>query len=141
MNPFVVRLVTNSAVWVFFLTFIVLAMHPIPECVACEYPHPWGRNDATYSRDSLLIAVWLILASLLAGFWGIKRNWLVPISIIVAHLLTQPIGGVPFWSLWANEGPMILLLGVPTGAASLLVGHLARLGIDKIFISLHARSG
>jgi hypothetical protein len=140
MSLFAARLVTNTALWAFLLTFIVLAIHPIPECVACEYPHPWGRNEAAYSRDSVLIAAWLIVASLLAGFWGIKKNWLVPISIIVAHLITQPIGGVPLWSLWSNEGPMILLLGVPTGVASLLLGHLARIGITQILNGMHARS-
>lgn len=126
------RVGTSLALWVFLLTFIVLAIHPIPECVACEFPHAWGRNDTAYTRDSTLVAGWLILASVLAGFWDIKSNWSVPGAIVLAHLLTQPIGGVPWWSLWANEGPMILLLGVPTGAASLVVGHLIRLATRQM---------
>jgi len=141
MRSFAGRLATSVTLWVFLVTFVVLAVHPIPECVACEYPHAWGRNEATYGRDSVLIAAWLIIASFLAGFWSLRRNWLVPISIVIAHLATQPIGGVPFWSLWSNEGPMILLLGIPSGAASLLVGHLVRLGVGQMRSGLHARSG
>ena len=36
------------------LTLIVLAIHPIPECVDCEFPNLWGRNDAVYLRDSFI---------------------------------------------------------------------------------------
>ncbi len=110
----------------------MLAIHPVPECVACEYPNPWGRNEAAFARDSVLIAGWLIIASLAAGFWGPKGKWLVPASILVAHLATQPIGGVALWSLASNEGPMILLLGIPIGAVSLLVGQLVRRGVVQM---------
>ena len=125
------RVWMSLSLWIFVLTVLALAIHPIPECAVCEFPHAWGRNDAAYTRDSRLIAAWLILTSMLAGFWDIKRNWPVPAAILVAHLLTQPIGGVPWWSLWKNEGPMILLLGIPTGAASLMVGYLIRLGVPR----------
>jgi hypothetical protein len=136
-NSFVWKLVTSVPLWVFLLTFIVLAIHPIPECVDCEYPHPWGRNEVAFARDSILIAVWLVIASFLAGFWGLKGKWLIPASILVAHLATQPIGGVALWSLVSNEGPMILLLGIPVGAASLLIGHLVRRGVGQMRV--HAR--
>lgn len=133
-------LVTSPALWVFLATFIVLAIHPIPECVACEYSRPWGRNDAMYNQASTLLAAWLIVASFLAGFWSVRKNWLVPVSIVIAHLATQPISGVALWSLWSNEGPMILLLGTLTGAASLFIGSLVRLGIGQVRKSLHGRS-
>lgn len=123
------RVVTSLTFWVFVLTFFILAIHPIPECVACEFPQAWGRDDLAYTRDSTLLASWFILASLVAGFGDVKSAWLVPVAILMAHLLTQPIGGVPWWSLWANEGPMVLLLGIPTGAACLVVGHLLRLAV------------
>lgn len=131
-KAFARRLIANLALWVFLVTFTILAIHPIPECIACEYPRPWGRNDSTYAHASTLLVTWLVIASLAAGFGSIRRNWLVPASIVIAHLATQPIGGVPLWSLWSNEGPMILLLGALTGGAGLLVGYLARLGLGKL---------
>jgi hypothetical protein len=139
-RSFAGKLARSVPLWVFLLTFIILALHPIPECVACEFPHPWGRNDISYARDSKLFEAWLILGSFLAGFWSLRRNWLVPLAMVTAYVTTQPIGGVPFWSLWWNEGPMIVLLDVPTGAASLLLGHLLRCGIGQVRGWLHARS-
>ena len=122
------------------MTFIALAIHPIPECIECEYARPWGRNDATYAQASTLLAAWLIIASFVAGFWSVKRNWLVPVSIVIAHLATQPIGGVAFWSLLSNEGPMILLIGALTGSASLFVGYCVRLGISQMRGRAHVKS-
>jgi hypothetical protein len=110
------------------LTFLALAIHPVPECVACEYANPWGRSDSNYDRDSNILAGWLIVASFVAGFWSLDENWLVPIAIVLAHLATQPLGGVALWSLWRNEGPIILLLSLTTGGISLLAGYMARKG-------------
>jgi len=131
---------STAPVWVFLFTFFALAVHPVPECVACEYSHPWGRDNGSAARDSILILAWLGGASLLAGYFGVKWKWLVPASIVLADLATQPIGGVPLWSLASNEGPMILLLGVPLGAASLLVGLLVRRCVEQVRRSAHARS-
>src|SRR4030095_529288 len=36
----------SAAILIGVLTLIVLSIHPIPECVDCEYPNPWRRNDA-----------------------------------------------------------------------------------------------
>jgi hypothetical protein len=139
MRPFARRVATNVALWVFLLTFIVLAVHPIPECVACEYSRPWGRNDSAYSLGSTLLSAWLIIASFVAGFRSVKRNWLVPVSIVMAHLVTQPIAGVALWSLWSNEGPMIVVLGALTGAVSLFLGYFVRIGIGQVRHALHAK--
>ena len=98
-------------------------------------------NESAYGREfhfdcrlahSCFVDSWLLESR--------RNNWLVPVSIVIAHLVTQPIGGVALWSLWSNEGPMILLLGVPTGVASLLVGYLVRLGVDHMRTTLHPRS-
>ena len=126
------RLFTSPAVWVFAVTFTVLAIHPLPECVACEYARPWGRTEAAYVEGSSLLTAWLIGASLAAGFWNLRKNWLVPFSIVIAHLATQSIGGVPFWSLWSNEGPVILALGLLVGAGSLMAGYLIHLAFGRI---------
>lgn len=129
-------LVTSAALWAFVLTFIALALHPIPECVACEYSHPWGRAQS--ASDWTLLVAWLVVASVLAGFWSAKKNWPVPVSIVMAHLLTQPIGGVALWSLLSIEGPMIVVLGLPVGAAGLLVGYLVRRGVEQMRHSVQA---
>jgi hypothetical protein len=126
------RIRANAALWIFLGTFIALALHPIPECVACEYPNPWGRNDAAYARDSAIFVVWLLSTSFVAGAFRIKRSWLVPVSIVVADLGTQPIGGVAVSSLLRNEGPMILLFGLVAGGTSLGLGWLTRTAIDAL---------
>jgi hypothetical protein len=56
----------------------------------------------------------------------------------MAHLLTQPIGGVALWSLLSIEGPMIVVLGLPVGAAGLLVGYLVRRGVEQMRHSVQA---
>lgn len=125
-------LVVSPAFWVFVLTFTVLAIHPVPECVDCEYPNPWGRSDVAYGFGAGVLAAWLIVVSFAAGVWGPRRNWLVPVCIVAAHLATQPIGGVPFWSLWSNESPVILGLGLAVGLVSLAAGGLARAGVGRL---------
>jgi hypothetical protein len=126
------RLYKNPVLWVFVATLLVLAIHPIPECFACEFPHPWGRNDIAYVRASIILDVWLIGASFAAGLGSLRKYWLVPIAIVLADVITQPIGGVALWSLWSNEGPLILGLGGLIGVAAMLLGALVRLMLDKL---------
>jgi hypothetical protein len=116
----------SAAILIGVLTLIVLTIHPIPECVDCEYPNPWGRNDAVYLRDSNLLDLWLILASFYAGLSSLKRSWLVPLGIVFAHAATQFRGGVTWASFSGNEGPVILIMGLFVGGFSLMAGHLAR---------------
>ena len=133
VSPLMARhgLYKSPVLWVFVATLAVLAIHPIPECIACEYARPWGRNDAAYAHASVILNVWLVVASLTAGFCSLRKYWLVPIAIVVAHLITQPIGGVALWSLWSNEGPMIVLFGSAVGLSSLLTGAVIRLAIAR----------
>jgi hypothetical protein len=116
----------NAAILIAVLTLIVLTIHPIPECVDCEFPTPWGRNDVVYDRDSNLLALWLILASFLASLCTFKWSWFVPLGIVLAHAVTQLRGGVPWWSLSGNEGPIILIVGLVVGSSSFMLGHLAQ---------------
>ena len=124
--------VTHPTVVVFLVTFMVLAIHPLPECVECEHSNPWGRDDAAFARGVAIITAWLILASFVAGFSCLRRYWPVPVSIVVADLITQPLGGVPLWSLWSNEGPLIVMFGLAAGATSLLAGHLIRVWVSRL---------
>jgi hypothetical protein len=118
--------------WVFVVTFAVLALRPVPECVDCEFANPWGRNDATYIYASRIFDAWLMVASFTAGFCSLRKYWAVPLVIVFADLVTQPIGGVALWSLWSNEGPVILVLGSIVGASALLVGALVRLAVGRL---------
>lgn len=81
----VYKLFRNPALWVFVVTLAILAIHPIPECVDCEFPHPWGRDDLAYHHASAILDVWFVVASITAGFYSVRRYWLVPVSIALAH--------------------------------------------------------
>lgn len=126
------RLYKSPVLWVFVATLAVLAIHPIPECIACEHPHPWGRNDVAYHHAAAVLDIWFVVASIAAGFGSARKYWLVPVSIVLAHLMTQPLGGVPLWSLWSNEGPMIVIIGCVAGVGGLLMGALIRRVADRI---------
>ena len=121
------------------LTLIFLVIHPIPECVDCEYSNPWGRNDAVYLRDSHLLDLWLILASFYAALNSLKRSWLVPLGIVFSHAATQFRGGVTWASFSGNEGPAILIMGLFVGGFSLIAGHLAGHVYHTVRYKLRAR--
>jgi hypothetical protein len=130
-RPIGYRLYRSPALWVFLVTCTVLTIHPIPECIDCEGPRPWGRDDLAYLHASAILDVWFVVASITAGFCSIRKYWLVPVSIILAHLITQPLGGVALWSLWSNEAPVIALLGCVAGAVGLLVGASIRFLVNR----------
>jgi hypothetical protein len=113
------------------VTLLVLAIHPIPECIDCEFPRPWGRADLAYLHTSAILDVWFVVASITAGYCSARRYWLVPVSIVIAHVITQPLGGVALWSLWSNEAPLIVLLGFVAGVVCLSVGGIMRFLVDR----------
>jgi len=80
-------------------TFIALAFFPIPSCFDCEFPNPYGVNDAILAHRVLLFEIWSISAIAFSVFLRIKRPWLIPPGIMLADLMTQHLGGVPWWSL------------------------------------------
>lgn len=120
----IVRIIKNPVLWIFVATFVFLAKHPIPDCVACEFPNPWGRDDMAYAHYSTILEIWFIAASFTAGLCSLRKYWLVPLVIVFADLVTQPLGGVELSSLWGNEGPVIIILGGLVGTAALLLGFL-----------------
>ena len=126
------RLYRSPVLWVFLVTLVVLAIHPIPECIDCEFPHPWGRDDVTYHHAADILSVWFVVATITAGFCSIRKYWLVPVLITFADVITQPLGGVALWSLRSNEGPVIVLLGLVAGALGLLVGAIMRFLFDRL---------
>ena len=131
-RPIAYKLYRSPVLWVFLVTITVLAIHPIPECFDCEFPNPWGRDDLAYHRAVAILDGWFVLASITAGFCSIRKYWPVPLLIVVADLVTQPLGGVARWSLWNNEGPVMLLIGCVIGAICLSAGVLFRLLVDRL---------
>lgn len=83
--------------------FIVLCIHAIPWCIDCEFPNPWGH--VWDWRDGVL-STCLLAAPFLAGLLALRQGWLVPVSTVLSLLVTQLFGGVPLWSLVANEGTL-----------------------------------
>ena len=69
---------------------------------------------------------WLFAAPFLAGLLALRRGWLVPICVVLALLVTQPLGGVALWSLRENEGPVILISGFPAAFACFGLGYVVR---------------
>ncbi len=120
------KLLKNPALWVFLITIVLLSIHPLAECFDCEGPNPWGRNDLFYYRAIYVFDAWFLITSIASGFCSIRKYWIVPFSLTFAYLVTQPLGGVPMWSLRANEGPVIVIAGVLVGVASLLAGVVIR---------------
>jgi hypothetical protein len=46
-------LISSPAVWAFAVTFAALAIHPLPECIACEYSRPWESTSAPGCSNAL----------------------------------------------------------------------------------------
>ena len=111
----------HGAVALSMLTLIALCIHPLPFCIDCEFADPWGHKANAFDVPLL---IWLLVAPFLAGLLALRRGWLVPICVVLALLVTQSIGGVAWWSLRENEGPFILIFGLPTTAVGFGIGYL-----------------
>jgi hypothetical protein len=111
----------HAAVAISFVTLTALSIYPLPFCIDCEFPNPWG-HVAVWEEDP--VSIWLLAAPFLAGLFAVKRGWLVPIWVIFALLVTQPLGGVEWVSLKNNEGPFILVFGLPVVAACFGLGYM-----------------
>jgi len=114
------------------ISLCALILFPLADCFHCEYPNPWGRNDAAYATRSMVFDYCLAGASLLAGFSRRRFGWTVPIAITLIACVTQPLGGVALWSLLQNEGPVMLIFGGSLGLGSFCVGITARVLIDRL---------
>jgi hypothetical protein len=114
------------------ISLCALIMFPLADCFDCDYPHPWGRNDAAYAIRSIVFDYWLAGASVLAAFSRHRFGWIVPIAITLIACATEPLGGVAFWSLLNNEGPAMLLFGGSLGLASFCIGLMVRVLMDRL---------
>ena len=117
------KLRQHGTVVLSLITVIALSLYPLPFCIDCEYPNPWGHVTR---KGETPVFFWLFAAPFLAGFFALRRGWLVPICVVVALLVTQPLGGVALWSLRENEGPVILIFGFPAAFACFGLGYVVR---------------
>jgi hypothetical protein len=111
------------------VTIAALIVYPVPFCIDCEYPNPWGHAGVW---GEVPVGFWLLIAPFLAGVYPIKKGWLVPVVVVLALIATQPLGGVAWWSLRDNEGPFILLFGLPVTGACFGVGRLTRAIVSSV---------
>jgi hypothetical protein len=111
------------------VTLLALFIYPIPFCIDCESPKPWNHETAAGEGP---VAVWLFLAPLVAGFFRLHRGWIIPLFTVFALVITQPLGGVAMWSLVRNEGPFIVVLGVPTLMLCFGFGTGLRLALQRL---------
>jgi hypothetical protein len=112
-------------------TFIALAFFPIPSCFDCEGPNPYGLSDAVLVHRVLFFDIWSISVIFISVFLEIESPWLIPLGIMLADLMTQHLGGVPWWSLWLNEAPIIILVELIAGFVLLGLAYLFRICFDS----------
>jgi hypothetical protein len=70
-----------------------------------------------------VLQIWLLIAPFLAGLLHLKRGWLVPMVMVLAQWMAQPLGGEPWASFSGTEAPFILLFGLPVCTLCFLAGR------------------
>jgi len=117
-------------IWVLFaLTLTAVLIHPTPWCIGCETVTPFGH---AYSRVDDVLQLWLLAVPLLAGCLRLNKGWLAPVLIVAVQLIAQLVGGEPWSDFQGNEGPFILLFGLPICSVSFLVGYGCRRCYDVL---------
>jgi len=114
---------SHGSVAISLATLLALTIHPTPWCVDCEFSNPWGHVS---DRLDDILDAWLSIAPFIAGLFAFRKGWLVPVCMVLATLITQPFGGVAWWSLLNNEGPVIVILGLPACAFCFFLGYCIR---------------
>jgi hypothetical protein len=61
-----------ASIVIVIATFITLAFFPIPSCFDCEFPNPYGLNDAILAHRTLFFEIWSISAIFFSVFLRIK---------------------------------------------------------------------
>jgi hypothetical protein len=129
-----------ASIVIVIATFIALVFFPIPSCFDCEFPNPYGIDAAVFAHRQLLFEIWSISAIFISVLLRIKRPWLIPPGIMLADLITQHLGGVPWWSLRENEGPIIILVELIAGFILLGLAFLCRMCFEWLRESKTTRS-
>ena len=115
----------NAAILIDVLTLIVLAIHPIPECVDCEYPNPGVEMTRCICETPFFAGSLADPCVVLRGVELAETKLARALGIVFAHATTQFRAGVTWASFIGNEGPTILIMDLFVGGLSLMAGHLA----------------
>jgi len=128
-----------ASIVIVIATFIALAFFPIPSCFDCEGPNPYG-DAAVLAHRQFIFEIWSVSTIFFSVFLRVKRTWLIPPGIMLADLMTQHLGGVPWWSLRENEGPIIILVELIAGFTLLCLAFLCRMSFEWLHESKTSRS-
>ena len=113
-------------------TVLLLIQFPTTFCIACEVAATWQKESPEF------VLWWLVGAPFVAALWGGRNGAIVAAASVVALLVAQPVGGVPDWSFFNNEGPFIVLFGTPVFFGCYLAGRLVRTAI-RAFVGISRR--
>jgi hypothetical protein len=116
----------NASLIILAVATLSLVVFPVPVCFDCEPSYSWGQTDQVALRNAVIYLAWLLAAPFIAGLFRFRRAWLIPICLTASHIATQHLGGVPWWDVKANEGPMIFIVELPEGLVSLIAGTLLK---------------
>jgi vacuolar-type H+-ATPase subunit I/STV1 len=105
---------------------ISLACFPATLCFDCEPDYTFGRPASLNDFGWDIFSFWLIAVSFAAGLLRLRFAWLLPLCVAIADVATQHLGGVPWWDVKNNEGPMILIFATPFGCMALTIGLFVR---------------
>jgi len=122
----------HLALFLILISLCALILFPLADCFDCEGSNPWGRNDGAYAIRSTIFDLWLGGASLTVGYLRCRLGWTVPIAITLSAVATEPLSGVAAWSLWNNEGPIMLIFGASLGMTLFSAGLIARICVDQL---------
>jgi hypothetical protein len=103
--------------------------HPTPWCIDCETTAPFGH---VYTHLDDVLQAWLIVVPLLSGLLKLDKSWLAPLLMVAVQLIEQFVSGEPWVDFKGNEGPLIILLGLPVCFLSLLIGFGCRYCYDRV---------
>ncbi len=118
------------------ITLAAQTLGPNPACFDCEYENPWGYTPGFWDAVSFICAMTFPVA---AGVLGFRFGWTSPILVMLSTLVTQPLGGVPLWSLRENERPIIVIFGLPILYFLWAFGWALRWAIPEIPAPLASR--
>jgi len=119
------------------LSLAVGLIHATPWCIDCETAAPFGH---VYTPVDDVLQVWLIVMPLLAGLLKLEKGWLAPLLMVAVQHIEQFVGGEPWLDFKGNEGPFIVLLGLPVCFLSLLLGFGCRYCYDRVRPRLAVRN-
>jgi hypothetical protein len=85
-----------------------------------------GLSGHVADRFDDFLFVWSLFAPFIAGMFAMRTGWIVPLAVVFGNWISQLLGGEHWVDFEGNEGPMILLLGLPFCMACFGLGWAVR---------------